>query len=52
VIEVGAAAFMAEFAQGEAGLHEVRYSGGIGIPLQSADHLDQLVAALRLEYLR
>ena len=52
VIETGNGEFMAEFAQGDRGLDEVRYSGGVGIPLVSTEHLDQLVAAMRLNYSR
>ena len=52
VLDLGDGAFMAEVGQGERTLDEVRYPAGVGIVLESAEQLDQLVAALRLEYAR
>lgn len=52
VLEMGPESFIAEVAQGEAGVDEVRYCTGVGVPLESVEHLDQLVASFRLEYTR
>jgi len=52
ILEIAGGEFIAEFAQGECFLEEIQYSSGFGIVLESREHLDQLVAAMRLEYCR
>jgi len=49
VLEVGVESFVIEIGQGEES-DETRYSTGVGIHAESIEHLDQLVAAFRLEY--